>query len=409
VHRSRDFPTGCRDRGILGAVTTGATPDLATLLAHADWVRGLSRQLCRDEHAADDAAQDTMLAALGSPPTHATNLRGFLATLLRNGLRGRARGQRRAAQRERAVARADFSEAAADAAARAELHQFLVQQVLALPEPQRAVVLLHYFEGEDVASLGRRLSLSPDAVRSHLRRGRDTLRSRLRRDELHGAAFAAMVAAPSPGAPAVVPVLAFLTMNMKLALLAGAAALLVAAVWLIDPFVSRATVTSSAVQRPSRSSVDTAGDTTPKATAPLQRDEQVSPAVVPPQTAKPADAFDMAAMAAQWGMRALGTLDAAGVTAIHDLLVERSKDYGEKIAREGDSRLGRELRRDLRKAELALEMLTAGHYATVDPTLFPTVQPEGQNLLLLINAVEHRGGRASILFAFLESTLPTGK
>jgi RNA polymerase sigma-70 factor (ECF subfamily) len=390
-------------------VTTGATPDLATLLAHADWVRGLSRQLCRDEHAADDAAQDTMLAALSTPPRHATNLRGFLATLLRNGLRGRARGQHRSAQRERAVARPDFSEAATDAAARAELHQFLVQQVLALPEPQRALVLLHYFEGQDVAALGRRLSLSSDAVRSHLRRGRDTLRSRLRRDGVHGAAFAAMVAASPSVAPAVVPVLAFLTMNMKLAVLAGAAVLLVATVWLVDPFVGRATATNSAMPSAPRSAMDTAGDKTPAASAPLQREEQVAPTVVPPPAPKPADGFDMAAMAAQWGMRALGPLDAAGVATIHDLLVERGKEYRDKLAREEGTKLGRELQRDLRKAELALEMLAAGHYATVDPTLFPPLQPEGQNLLLLINAVDHRGGRASILFAFLESTLPTGK
>jgi hypothetical protein len=74
-------------------------------------------------------------------------------------------------------------EAAADAAARAEMHRFLVQQVLALPEPQRALVLLHYFEGEEVAVLARQCGLTANAVRAHLRRARDTLRLRLQQGD----------------------------------------------------------------------------------------------------------------------------------------------------------------------------------------------------------------------------------
>ena len=55
--------TGGASCGILGTGMS-AVPDLDTLLAHAGWLERLSLQLCRDEHTAADAVQDTWQAAL---------------------------------------------------------------------------------------------------------------------------------------------------------------------------------------------------------------------------------------------------------------------------------------------------------------------------------------------------------
>jgi RNA polymerase sigma factor (sigma-70 family) len=185
-----------------------AVPDLDALLAHAGWLERLSQQLCRDEHRAADAVQETWHAALRSPPRDARNLRGFLATLLRNVLRLRARADAARARREGGLPGPDFVEAAADAAARAELDRFLTGQVLALPEPQRGLVLLHYYQGEPVAVVARRSGLSADAVRAHLRRARETLRARLRAH--HGparAGFALVLAAVRPALPLAITIM----------------------------------------------------------------------------------------------------------------------------------------------------------------------------------------------------------
>jgi RNA polymerase sigma factor (sigma-70 family) len=156
-----------------------ATPDLDALLAHADWLGRLSRQMCRDQHEAEDAAQEVLLASVHAPPRADSNVRGFLAHVLRNVLRWRHRADDRRRRREHDHAPHDFTEAAGLVAARAEFHQLLGRFVLELPEPQRALVLLCYFEGLDVAAIARRARMSRDAVHGHLRRARDTLRAKL--------------------------------------------------------------------------------------------------------------------------------------------------------------------------------------------------------------------------------------
>ena len=64
---------------------------IAELSSHADWVRALARELVRDEHRAEDVVQETWVAALRRPPRDDSNVRGWLATVVRNVVRGRAR------------------------------------------------------------------------------------------------------------------------------------------------------------------------------------------------------------------------------------------------------------------------------------------------------------------------------
>ncbi|HEX6812957.1 MAG TPA: sigma-70 family RNA polymerase sigma factor [Planctomycetota bacterium] len=221
-------------------------PNVDDLLQHAQWVRRLALSLCPDVHAAEDAVQDAWAAVLRRPPRHRENLAGFFARLLRNALGQRARGDVRRAARERAVAGtpgAAFAEAAGDAVQRAELHRALVDLVLQLPEPQQALVLMHYFDGHPIDELARRLRLSPDAVRSHLHRARERLRARLERVDRgvqRGLAllWAARHAAPSVplATPAAATAAALCMSSLKTKLLVcGVAAAAAVAVWVELP------------------------------------------------------------------------------------------------------------------------------------------------------------------------------
>ena len=67
-------------------------------------------------------------------------------------------------------------EAAASAATPEELG--LLDHVAALPEPQRAAIHLHYYEGYSLREIARLLGVTVPTVKMRLKRGRDALRSR---------------------------------------------------------------------------------------------------------------------------------------------------------------------------------------------------------------------------------------
>ena len=58
--------------------------DRDQLLAHAQFVRALARQLVGDDVLADDLAQDTWVAALSRGPRHGERLRSLFAAIKRN-------------------------------------------------------------------------------------------------------------------------------------------------------------------------------------------------------------------------------------------------------------------------------------------------------------------------------------
>lgn len=187
--------------------------------------------LCTDPTRADDAVQETWLAAMRAPPRHDTNLRGWLGRALRSALRQGARGEQRRRRREseHATVGSGFAEAADEAACRAELHRHLVQLVLALPEPQRTLVLLRYFDGLDVPALARRAQISPDAVRAHLRRARTSLRAQLDRRGGAAARGLALLLASMPRRG----VLLGIAMTSKIKLALGALAVAAASIALV--------------------------------------------------------------------------------------------------------------------------------------------------------------------------------
>ncbi|HEX6810579.1 MAG TPA: RNA polymerase sigma factor [Planctomycetota bacterium] len=281
----------------------GSPPSVDELLQHVQLVRRLALSLCPDVHAAEDAMQDTWAAVLRNPPAHRENLAGFFARLLRNALGQRSRGDVRRAARERAVAGpagAEFAEAAADAAQRAELHKALVTLVLQLPEPQQGLVLLHYFDGLSIDELAQRHRTSADAVRAHLRRARERLRAGLERADHRVQGALALLWASRPVAPpvplatpaaATAAALCMISLKTKL-LLCGLAAAAAIAVWvgLAAPPVATPSTAVANDAAPAASAFDTA----PRAPSPVtseQRTAVVAAAGEPTNTARTTEAL----------------------------------------------------------------------------------------------------------------------
>ncbi len=157
------------------------TPSAEVLLEHAQFLRRLARGILHDADAADDVAEDAIVAALGERPT---NLRAWLGKVARHLALSRRRADTRRDLRERAAARPEALPSAAEGVARLELQRKVVDAVLALDEPYRSVVVHRFFYDLAPGEIAKRLQVPLETVRTRLRRALEQLRARL--DASHG-------------------------------------------------------------------------------------------------------------------------------------------------------------------------------------------------------------------------------
>ena len=162
--------------------------DPERMLAEADWLRALARSLVRDPHVAEDVVQDTLVVALERGPRadQGGGPRSWLAAVARNFARRRQRAEgvrayheERAARRRADWATARPTDAAARELAALRLQRRLVDAVLALDEPYRSCVVLHYQRGLSHRAVAERLGITPEAARKRASRGVAVLRARL--------------------------------------------------------------------------------------------------------------------------------------------------------------------------------------------------------------------------------------
>jgi len=179
------------------------------LLAQRPRIRALALALLRDPHDADDVVQETMARALEHRPRHA----GWLVAVARNAAASLRRKRKRARAREQEVARPEASPSTARLAERAEWHRRVVGALLELPEADRDVLLMRYFDDLTPKEIARRLGEPAGTVRSRLKRALDRLRARF--DAEHGGRAAWIVPLASvvhrrslPASLAVVPIVA---------------------------------------------------------------------------------------------------------------------------------------------------------------------------------------------------------
>lgn len=147
------------------------------LQQHAASLRSLARDLLRDAHAADDAAQATLQQALVHRPARMESLGGWLATTLTNFVRQWHRGERRRTVREAALPARSPEPAVADALVRREMLAAVTNAVLALDEPYQTTVFLRYFENLPPRAIAQRTGTNVATVKSRLARGLVLLRS----------------------------------------------------------------------------------------------------------------------------------------------------------------------------------------------------------------------------------------
>jgi RNA polymerase sigma factor (sigma-70 family) len=166
---------------------------IETLHEHADWLRRLARHLAGDGDS-DDLIQETWMAAWRVPPDPERRARPWLAQVLRNLIHVRRRNRARRVQREQdyQATLVDRTAAVDEVYERVDLQRFVAEQVMALEEPLRTVVILRYFEGLDSPRIAKLTGAAPGTVRWRLKLALDQLRAGL--DARHGGQRRAWVA-----------------------------------------------------------------------------------------------------------------------------------------------------------------------------------------------------------------------
>lgn len=157
--------------------TSSATPE--DWLAHASFLRRLTTDLVGDAQTAADLAQDTWVVALERPPRHAASLRGWLGRVARNLAINAHRGSSRRHERESEAARPEATESTHLSLERLEVQRVLFDLLVALPEEQRTVLYLRYYEGLTPSAIAERLETSVKTIKTRQMRALAALRSRL--------------------------------------------------------------------------------------------------------------------------------------------------------------------------------------------------------------------------------------
>ncbi|MCY3004021.1 MAG: RNA polymerase sigma factor, partial [Planctomycetota bacterium] len=154
-------------------------PDPAALLAEAGFLRRLASELVALPHDADDLVQETFVRALEHAPQSSTSLRGWLSVVARNLAFNSSRGERRRDEHERRAARPEAQEPGELSLEKFEQQQRLFELVLSLPEEQRTVLYLRYYEGLTPTEIAQRLRTPLKTVKTRQTRALAALRERL--------------------------------------------------------------------------------------------------------------------------------------------------------------------------------------------------------------------------------------
>jgi RNA polymerase sigma-70 factor (ECF subfamily) len=189
------------------------------LMAEMAWVRRLARALVRDPVAAEDVAQDAWIVAAEQAPPE--QRRPWLARVVKNLARTRWRGAVRREAREQAAETGHEVPTPAELVERVELQRTVAGEVLALAEPYRSTILLHFVEGYSSAEIARRLGVPDGTVRRRLKVALDQLRAalRAREDQPPKGWLAALAPLAAPGPSVTVGVLAMKKLVIAVALI----------------------------------------------------------------------------------------------------------------------------------------------------------------------------------------------
>lgn len=170
------------DGALVGASRRGEKRAFVEIVArHQAMVCGVAFAILNDFAASEDAAQETFLTAWRKihelrEPDH---LRAWLAQIARNAALAQKRRRRPEEEINESSDLSDTNARPDEVAASEDEAQLVRESLERLPELYRMPLVLFYCNGQSVRAVAESLSISEDAVKQRLARGREMLRERM--------------------------------------------------------------------------------------------------------------------------------------------------------------------------------------------------------------------------------------
>lgn len=121
------------------------------------------------------------LKATQKPPRHSKNIKAWLATMIKNEAIDCARSSSRRIARERRLPATDLPSTPPELLEKAETRALIQSALMSLPEPQRHILILRYYEDCSPREIGLKFGISHSAVRTRISRALGVLREKLRK------------------------------------------------------------------------------------------------------------------------------------------------------------------------------------------------------------------------------------
>jgi RNA polymerase sigma-70 factor (ECF subfamily) len=169
------------------------------------FLRRAVRRWHREQADADDLVQDTLVRALASAHLYqpGSDLRAWLFTIMRNQFFAGAAKANRFISMLRVFAEADHGAGGDPSETRLVLRD-VAGALRRLPSKQRIAVMLACVEGKSYEDVAEAMGLSVSAVRCHLARGRNRLRTAMEADQPRSLfALRSVKQPPTPAGPPV--------------------------------------------------------------------------------------------------------------------------------------------------------------------------------------------------------------
>ncbi|MBC8370325.1 MAG: sigma-70 family RNA polymerase sigma factor [Planctomycetes bacterium] len=154
--------------------------DQDELVAHLRGMRSIAIAIVGLDES-ETVLSSVFLKAIQKPPRHSKNIRAWLATMIKNEAIDCVRSTSRRIAREQRLPVAELPSTPPELLEKAETRTLIQAALMSMPEPQRHILILRYYEDLSPREIGLKFNISHGTARTRISRALGALREKMRK------------------------------------------------------------------------------------------------------------------------------------------------------------------------------------------------------------------------------------